>query len=100
MSVTATAIIASAFVATGVVDAALHEVKSGDSIWAIAQQHITCVSSLKSINNLSEDLFFPNQVIKTSSSKKSSTTSSSSGGTSYTVKSGDALSIIDRKSVV
>jgi|SRR5690625_1234225 len=97
MSVTATAIIASAFVATGEVDAASHKVKSGDSLWAIAQQHNTSVSSLKSLNNLSGDLIFPNQVIKTSSSKKSSTTSSSSGGTSYTVKSGDALSIIASK---
>lgn len=97
MSVTATAVITSAFFAAGEVDAASHKVKSGDSLWAIAQQHNTSVSSLKSLNNLSSDLIFPNQVIKTNSSKSSSTSSSSSGGTSYTVKSGDALSVIASK---
>lgn len=100
MSVTATAIIISAFIATGEVDAASRKVKSGDSLWSIAQQHNTSVIKLKSLNNLSGDLIFPNQVIETTSSKKANTSSSTAannGGSTYTVKSGDALSIIASK---
>ncbi|WP_077601547.1 C40 family peptidase [Oceanobacillus sojae] len=107
LSVTASAAIASAFVATDSADAASYKVKSGDNLWKIAQNQGTTVSKLKSLNNLSSDLIFPNQVLKTtgssssgSSSKSSSSSnsgSSSSGGSTYTVKSGDTLSGIAHK---
>lgn len=107
LSVTASAAIASAFVATDSADAASYKVKSGDNLWKIAQNHGMSVSKLKSINNLSSDIIFPNQVIKTtgsassnsSSSSKSSSNSgsSSSSGSTYTVKSGDTLSGIASK---
>lgn len=106
MSVTASAAIASAIFVAGEAEAASYKVKSGDSLWTIAQKHSTSVSSLKSINKLSGDLIFPNQVIQTS--KKSSGSSSSSNSSSkpnsnstskstYTVKSGDTLSGIASK---
>ncbi|WP_339180195.1 LysM peptidoglycan-binding domain-containing protein [Oceanobacillus sp. FSL W7-1293] len=105
-SVTASAAIASAFVATDSADAASYKVKSGDNLWKIAQSQGTTVSKLKSINNLSSDLIFPNQVLQTtgssssnsssgsssSSSSSSNSSSSSSSGSTYTVKSGDTLS--------
>src|SRR5690625_5034708 len=104
MSVTATAVIASAFIAAENAEAASHKVKSGDSLWAIAQKYNTTVSQLKSINNLSGDLIHPNQVIETEK-KSSSGTKTESGSSAkpsqpakksntYTVKRGDTLSEI------
>ncbi len=109
MSVTATAAIASAFFIADEAEAASHKVKSGDSLWGIAQKYGTSVSSLKSINNLSSDLIHPNQVIKTSKTSSSNSSSSdssnsnnsnsgnSSNGSTYKVKSGDTLSGIASK---
>lgn len=102
MSVTATAAIAAACFGAEEAEAASYKVKSGDSLWKIAQQYNTSISQLKTTNKLSGDIIFPNQVLETSK-KNSSTTSSnsnsnnnaSSGNAStYTVKSGDSLSAI------
>ncbi|TFJ93063.1 LysM peptidoglycan-binding domain-containing protein [Lentibacillus salicampi] len=106
MSVTASAVIASALVAADDAEAASYKVKSGDSLWKIAQQYDTSVGQLQSLNNLSGSIIFPNQVIETGSSSSSSSSNSgnsSSGGSdssdsssgqasTYTVKSGDTLS--------
>jgi peptidoglycan DL-endopeptidase LytE len=100
MSVTASAAIASAFFVTEEAEAASYKVKSGDSLWTIAQKYNTTVSQLKSINNLTSNVIFPNQIIKTpnhgSSSNKTSNSKSNnrsnSGATTYTVKLGDTLS--------
>ncbi|GLO67588.1 peptidoglycan hydrolase [Oceanobacillus sp. E9] len=106
-SVTASAVVASAFFAVDEAEAASYKVKSGDSLWKIAQQHSTSVSTLKSINNLSSDVIYPNQVLKTSksssgsssnsNSSNSSSNSNSSGSATYTVKRGDTLSGIASK---
>ncbi|WP_339316181.1 LysM peptidoglycan-binding domain-containing protein [Oceanobacillus sp. FSL W7-1304] len=104
MSVTASAAIASAIFAAEEAEAASHKVKSGDSLWKIAQQYGTSVSELRSINNLSSDLIFPNQVIQTTKSSSSTGSSSSTNtntstnkSTTYTVKRGDTLSGIASK---
>jgi peptidoglycan DL-endopeptidase LytE len=47
MSVTAGAAIASAIVGAEEADAASYKVKSGDSLWTIAQKYNTSVSDLK-----------------------------------------------------
>lgn len=105
MSVTATAVIASAFFATEKVDAASYKVQSGDSLWAIAQKHETTVSHLKTINNLSGDIIFPNQILETKTKQKNESSNASSNtnttkpkeeskSTTYTVKRGDTLSAI------
>ncbi|WP_188455884.1 C40 family peptidase [Virgibacillus oceani] len=95
-SVTASAIIASAFVAADEAEAASYKVKSGDSLWSIAQKYNTSVASLKSINNLSNDIIFPNQVLETdkkqSSTKPADNASTNNKTTTYTVKPGDTLS--------
>lgn len=100
MSVTATAAIAASFAAADQASAASYKVKSGDSLWSIASNHDTSVSSLKSTNKLSSSIIYPNQVLETSkksssnSSKTSTKSSQSSSSTTYTVKSGDSLSKI------
>ncbi|GAQ16772.1 D-gamma-glutamyl-meso-diaminopimelic acid endopeptidase CwlS precursor [Oceanobacillus picturae] len=105
MSVTAGAAIASAIVGAEEADAASYKVKSGDSLWTIAQKYNTSVSDLKSINKLSGDIIFPNQVLETSKKQSSNSNSSNSNSTNtststkstYTVKSGDTLSGIASK---
>ncbi|MFD2044545.1 LysM peptidoglycan-binding domain-containing protein [Ornithinibacillus salinisoli] len=103
MSVTATAFIASAFIGAEEAEAATYKVKGGDSLWVIAQKFDTSVSELKSINNLNNDIIFPNQVLETSKDQKQVTNSSSKTSSSdkssptYTVKLGDTLSGIASK---
>ncbi|MFC2949215.1 C40 family peptidase [Virgibacillus sediminis] len=96
MSVTASAAIASAIFAADEVDAASHKVQSGETLWSISQQYNTSVNQLKSINGLSNNTIYPNQVIETSnttttSNSNSSIASTSTNTTTYTVKSGDTL---------
>src|SRR5699024_5550529 len=104
--VTASAIVASGFIAADEVSAASHKVQSGDTLWSIAQKYNTSVAQLKSLNKLSGDAIFLNQVLevgvsstKTEPTNKKSSTSSSSSSSSngihtYTVKAGDTLSRI------
>lgn len=88
------------------VDAASYTVKSGDSLWSIAHKHQTSIASLKSLNDLKNDLIFPKQVLQLDGSsskktndkqvnqKKETTSSSSANQKTYTVKAGDSLSKI------
>ena len=89
-----------------------YTVKSGDTLYRIAQKHSITVSQLMSWNDLSNTIIYPAQVLKvtkpstngTSGSAGSSSASSSTGSsgsstataTTYTVKSGDTLSKIAR----
>ncbi|OLP65120.1 D-gamma-glutamyl-meso-diaminopimelic acid endopeptidase CwlS precursor [Bacillus pumilus] len=79
------------------------KVKSGDSLWKIAEQHKTSISELQSLNQLKTTMIFAGQSLKipgAKSSKSSSSTSSkatkSSASTTsnYTVKLGDSLWLI------
>ncbi|MFD1362340.1 C40 family peptidase [Lentibacillus salinarum] len=103
MSVTASAVIAAAIYGAEDAEAASYKVESGDSLWKVAQQYDTSVAQLRSLNDLSGDLIFPNQVLETpgsssssdsggSDNSSSSGSSSSDGQATYTVKSGDTLS--------
>ena len=62
-------------------------VKSGDSLWKIANLYNTTVYELKRINNLTNDLIVVGQVLKVPYSEPVISPSS----ISYTVKSGDSL---------
>ncbi|MFB4167246.1 LysM peptidoglycan-binding domain-containing protein [Virgibacillus sp. JSM 102003] len=100
MSVSASAVIASAFVGAEDADAASYKVKSGDSLWAIAHKYDVSVGQLKSWNSLSGNIIFPNQVIKTSKStttSNSNSTTNTTQSTTYTVKRDDTLSGIAGK---
>ena len=57
-----------------------YTVKSGDSLWSIANKYNTSVNELKSLNNLSSDILQIGQVLKLPSNNKL-----------YIVKSGDSL---------
>ncbi|MFZ3577493.1 LysM peptidoglycan-binding domain-containing protein [Virgibacillus sp. DJP39] len=102
MSVTAGAFIASTFAATEA-DAATYKVKSGDSLWAIANQFNTSVAALKSINGLSGNVIFPNQQLETSEGSGSERVHKEktpvkveqpATASTYIVKRGDSLSAI------
>ncbi|UBH13685.1 LysM peptidoglycan-binding domain-containing protein [Macrococcus armenti] len=59
-----------------------YNVKSGDSLWAIAQENGTSVDALKALNNLDGDLILVGQKLKVENTK------------TYTVKKGDTLKSI------
>lgn len=105
MSVTASAVIASAFFAAEKAEAASHKVQSGDSLWKIAQKYNTTVVKLQDLNGLSGDIIFPNQIIETSKKQdegsavkpskpveKPEKDKGSGVAATYTVKRGDTLS--------
>lgn len=65
-----------------------YTVKSGDSLYAIAQKFRTTVNEIKNVNNLSSDLLSIGQILKIPSTNDF---------ISYTVKSGDSLYSIAQK---
>lgn len=83
--------------------AAEHRVKAGESLWSIANQYNTSVAQLKTLNNLSSNLIFPNQSLQVSRSVSNTRPTTvqtvnrpavQSGGKIHTVVSGDSLSLI------
>lgn len=79
-------------------------VKSGDSLWAIANRLGTSVAALKQANNLQSDLIFPNQVLvipgaevplqtaaDPSAAARNATLDDPPPVTEYTVQAGDSL---------
>lgn len=73
--------------------ATTHTVKSGESLWSISNRYGITIAKLKSLNGLTSNLIFPNQVLTVSGSSSSHSYSNNSSST-YTVKSGDSLSSI------
>jgi len=79
-----------------------YKVKSGDSLYVIAQKYNTTVNQLKKINKLSSDLIYVGQTIKTngtaittvSTASAKKTTTTAKKATTYNVKSGDYLAKI------
>lgn len=72
MSVTATAVIASAFIGAEKVDAASHTVKSGDTLWSISQKYDTNVAQLQSWNKLDGNIIYPKQTLEVGDGGKAS----------------------------
>lgn len=89
-----------------------HTVKSGDSLWLLAQQYGTTIANIKSWNNLSGDVIYVGQKLIVGKGANNSTSNNTSSGntntggsttgnsstsgsntvnTYYTVKSGDSL---------
>lgn len=72
-----------------------YEVQQGDSLWSISQKYGTSVQQLKSWNNLSSDLIFPNQQLHISAD--TAVNKEQNIDDIYTVKSGDSLWKISQK---
>ncbi|PAQ13837.1 peptidoglycan-binding protein [Bacillaceae bacterium SAOS 7] len=66
-----------------------YTVQKGDTLWGISQKNSTTVQQLKSWNNLSSDLIFPNQTLEVNGGSAAAPVQSSNG--TYTVKAGDTL---------
>ncbi|UEX90001.1 LysM peptidoglycan-binding domain-containing protein [Staphylococcus ratti] len=79
-------------------EAATYRVQAGDSLWSIANKFNISIAQLKSYNGLDSNLIFPNQVLKVSGDRTSSnttrTTNTTTTSATYTVRSGDTLSLI------
>ena len=73
-----------------------YTVKSGDTLYKIANQFGLSVNELKSINNLSTNNLSIGQVLKVKKDTSNDNTTSDKSST-YTVKSGDTLYSISRK---
>lgn len=73
------------------VESNTYTVKSGDSLWSIANKYGTTVSNLKSLNNLTSDNLSVGQVLRVPSSEAGSTGGTPTTSNTYTVKAGDSL---------
>ena len=69
-----------------------YTVKSGDSLYSIAQKYGTTVNELKTLNNLTSNTLSIGQVLKIPTEEEKETTTNT-----YTVKSGDSLYSIAQK---
>ena len=72
-------------VGVGAASATSHTVKSGDTLWKIANQYGVSSQTIMNLNNLSSSVIYPGQTLKINNTS------------TYTVKSGDTLWIIANK---
>lgn len=78
-------------------DFLLYTVKSGDSLWKIAQEYDTTVSTLMSTNNLASSSLSINQQLLIPKKKEIEIIEKPTEGITYTVMSGDSLYSIANK---
>ncbi|UFU00213.1 LysM peptidoglycan-binding domain-containing protein [Radiobacillus kanasensis] len=74
-----------------------YTVKSGDSLSVIAKHYGTTVEALRSENNLTSDFIAMGQTLKVPTSETSDITTPEQTTGSYTVVSGDSLSVIAKR---
>jgi len=70
-------------------DTNTYTVKSGDSLWSIANRYGTTVDTLKTLNNLTSNVLMIGQVLKVPASSLDAGVET--GENTYTIKSGDSL---------
>lgn len=71
-----------------------HEVRSGDSLGAIASRHGTTVAAIRSANSLNGDVIHIGQQLQVPAGADSAPAAEAGGEMEYTVRSGDSLSAI------
>lgn len=84
-AVVLSASVALSSVGVGAASATSHTVKSGDTLWKIANQYGVSSQTIMNLNNLSSSVIYPGQTLKINNTS------------TYTVKSGDTLWIIANK---
>jgi peptidoglycan endopeptidase LytF len=77
---------------TSTISASTYTVKGGDSLSVIAKQFGMSVNQLKQLNNLTSDMIFVGQTLKVTGS-----VTTQADTQSYTVQSGDSLSVIAKR---
>ena len=97
---------------TGQTSGAKYTVKSGDSVWKIANDHGISMNQLIEWNNIKNNFVYPGQQLIVSNGGSSSSTTTNTGnassssnnagstaasGTKYTVKSGDSVWSVSNK---
>lgn len=95
VSLTSAVLISSTFATNAI--ASTYTVQKGDTLSRIASKYKTTVPTLKSINNLSTDMIYINQLLKvdeTSTPAQTPVSSSTTGVKYYTIVPGDSLSKI------
>ncbi|MCX8001125.1 MAG: LysM peptidoglycan-binding domain-containing protein [Anoxybacillus mongoliensis] len=97
-TIVAGAVLSTLFLGEKAVDAAQYTVKSGDSLWKIAQTFRTSVNEIKTLNQLTSDIVFIGQVLQVPDAPTTVQTSvPTMTATTYTIQSGETLSTIARK---
>ncbi|MGG0716204.1 LysM peptidoglycan-binding domain-containing protein [Robertmurraya massiliosenegalensis] len=100
-ALTSVALLSTSFATTAFADT--YKVEKGDTLTQIAKKYSTSVSSLKTLNKLSSDMIYINQVLQVSASAKTEvkaptkTESAPTTVTSYTIVKGDTLSKIAKQ---
>ncbi|WP_053363011.1 C40 family peptidase [Bacillus sp. FJAT-27251] len=87
------------FTSLGSASAAVHTVKSGDTLWGLSNTYNVTVDNLKTWNQLSSSTIFVNQKLTVAAPQENaqaSTASASTSSATYVVKSGDTLWGISR----
>ena len=73
------------------VESNTYTVKSGDSLWNIANKYGTTVNNLKTLNNLTSDFLQIGQVLRVPSSESGVQGGTTNDNQTYIVKNGDSL---------